>query len=376
MRFDDVIGQNMVKQQIKRMLAENRMPHALLFAGPEGCGKLPMALALAQRLLCQHPTADGEACGVCQGCCMAKKLAHPDLHFIFPTIKPTGQKSAVLSDQFLPEWRKQIAQSPYFSRQAWMNTLGVEKQQSVINVAEANNIIAKLANVSSQGGYRVIVVWLAEQMNVECANKLLKILEEPPKQTVFILTSNHPERLLSTILSRTQRIDFAPLSIEEISKALQKLNGLQPDDANMMARAAVGSYVTALDQVTMNADTAQFFDLFVLFMRLCYMRKIKDLYEWSQQIAQWGREKQKAFLEYAQRMVRENFMYNFHNVELNYMNRQESEFAVNFARFINERNVIGIMDELSAAQRDIEGNVNANMVFFDFSLKMIVLLIK
>ena len=159
-------------------------------------------------------------------------------------------------------------------------------------------------------------------------------------------------------------------------KALQKLNGLQPDDANMMARAAAGSYVTALDQVTMNADTAQFFDLFVLFMRLCYMRKIKDLYEWSQQIAQWGREKQKAFLEYAQRMVRENFMYNFHNVELNYMNRQESEFAVNFARFINERNVIGIMDELSAAQRDIEGNVNANMVFFDFSLKMIVLLIK
>lgn len=376
MRFDDVIGQNKVKQQLKRMLAENRMPHALLFAGAEGCGKLPMAIALAQRLLCQHPTTENEACGSCMGCKMAEKLAHPDLHFIFPTIKPTGQSSVVLSDQFLPEWRKQVEHTPYFSRQTWLKDMGVEKQQSIIGVAEANNIIAKLSNVSSQGGYRVVIIWLAEQMNVECANKLLKILEEPPQQTVFILTSNHPERLLSTILSRTQRIDFAPLSVDDISQALQHLNGLQPTDAMTMARAAAGSYVTALDQVTMNADNAQFFDLFVLFMRLCYMRKIKDLYEWSQQLAQWGREKQKAFLDYAQRMIRENFIYNFHNPELNYQNQQESNFSVNFARYINERNVIGIMDELSKAQRDIEGNVNANMVFFDFSLKIIILLIK
>lgn len=376
MRFDDVIGQNKAKQQLRRMLADNRIPHALLFAGNEGCGKLPMALALAQRLLCQHPTAEGEACGTCQSCRMAEKIAHPDLHFIFPTIKPAGQSSTVLSDQFLPEWRKQIAQSPYFSRQTWLKAMGVEKQQSIISVAEANNIIAKLANVSSQGGYRVIIIWLAEQMNVECANKLLKILEEPPAQTVFILTSNHPERLLTTILSRTQRIDFAPLSVDDISDALQRLNGLQPTDAMTMARAAAGSYISALEQVTMNADNAQFFDIFVLFMRLCYMRKIKDLYEWSQQLALWGREKQKAFLEYAQHLIRENFIYNFHNPELNYQNQQENNFSVNFARYINERNVIGIMDELSAAQRDVEANVNANMIFFDFSLKMIVLLIK
>lgn len=376
MQFNDVIGQNAVKQQLKQMLAENRMPHALLFAGPEGCGKLPMALALAQRLLCEHPTAEGEACGDCKSCRMANKLSHPDLHFIFPTIKAQGQKGAALSDQYLPEWREQIAETPYFSRQTWLRRMQVENQQSLINVAEANNIIGKLANVSSQGGYRVVVVWLAEQMNVECANKLLKILEEPPQQTVFILTANQPERLLSTILSRTQRIDFPPLQIDEISTALQTLNGLQPDDANSVARAAAGSYIKALDQVMMDADSAQFFDLFVLFMRLCYMRKVKDLHEWAQQMASWGREKQKAFLEYAQRMVRENFVYNFHQPELNYMNQQESQFAVNFARFINERNVIGIMDELAAAQRDIEQNVNANMVFFDFSLKMIVLLIK
>lgn len=376
MQFDDVIGQHTVKQQLKQMLTENRMPHALLFAGNEGCGKLPMALALAKRLLCQNPTAENNACGSCSNCLMVEKLAHPDLHFIFPTIKTKGQNTPAVSDQFLDEWRKQITETPYFSRQTWLNRINVEKQQSLINVADANNIINKLASVSSQGGYRVVIVWLAEQMNLACANKLLKILEEPPQQTVFILTADHPERIIPTILSRTQRIDFAPLSTEELKEAIEHYNGLESNDALMVARAAAGSYINALEQVTMNAERAQFFDLFVLFMRLCYMRKIKDLYEWAQQLSTWGREKQKAFLEYAQRLIRENFIYNFHNPELNYMNRKESDFAVNFARFINERNVIGITQEIENAQRDIQQNVNANMVFFDFALKMIVLLIQ
>lgn len=376
MQFDEVIGQHAVKQQLKQMLTENRMPHALLFAGHEGCGKLPMALALAQRLLCQNPTAENNACNSCANCLMVEKLAHPDLHFIFPTIKTKGQSTPAVSDKFLDEWRKQIAETPYFSRQTWLNRINVEKQQSLINVADANNIINKLACVSSQGGYRVVIIWLAEQMNLACANKLLKILEEPPQQTVFILTADHPERIIPTILSRTQRIDFAPLSTDELKEAIERYNGLESNDALMVARAAAGSYINALEQVTMNAERAQFFDLFVLFMRLCYMRKIKDLYEWAQQLSTWGREKQKAFLEYAQRLIRENFIYNFHNPELNYMNRKESDFAVNFARFINERNVIGITEEIENAQRDIQQNVNANMVFFDFALKMIVLLIQ
>ena len=376
MQFDEVIGQHAVKQQLKQMLTENRMPHALLFAGHEGCGKLPMALALAQRLLCQNPTAENNACDSCANCLMVEKLAHPDLHFIFPTIKTKGQSTPAVSDQFLDEWRKQIAETPYFSRQTWLNRINVEKQQSLINVTDANNIINKLACVSSQGGYRVVIIWLAEQMNLACANKLLKILEEPPQQTVFILTADHPERIIPTILSRTQRIDFAPLSTDELKEAIERYNGLESNDALMVARAAAGSYINALEQVTMNAERAQFFDLFVLFMRLCYMRKIKDLYEWAQQLSTWGREKQKAFLEYAQRLIRENFIYNFHNPELNYMNRKESDFAVNFARFINERNVIGITEEIENAQRDIQQNVNANMVFFDFALKMIVLLIQ
>lgn len=376
MRFDDVIGQTGVKQQLGRMLREGRIPHALLFAGDEGRGKLPMALALATRLLCTHPTDKGEACGQCPACRMAEKMAHPDLHLVFPVIKPAGKTTPTVSDNYLDEWRAQIRENPYFTRQTWLRRIGVENQQSLINVAEAANLVQKLSLVSSQGGYRVIVIWLAEQMNVECANKLLKLIEEPPAGTVFILTSDRPERLLSTILSRTQRIDFPPLGADQMAEALERNAGLQPDDARLVARAANGNYIKAVEQVAASADEAQFFDLFVLFMRLCYMRRVKDLAEWAEQLAGWGRERQKAFLEYAQRLIRENFIYNFHRPELCYLNRRESDFSKNFARFINERNVIGITEELSAAQRDIESNVNARMVFFDFSLKMIVLLIQ
>lgn len=377
MQFSDVIGQPEAKKQIQRMLAEQRVPHALLFAGPEGCGKLPMALALAQRLLCQTPTPEGNACGECKNCRMASKLAHPDLHFTFPIIKPAGTSaSGAVSDLFIDEWRELIKEKPYFTKQEWLKRMGVENQQAIIAVAEANNIIGKLLNVSSQGGKRVIIMWLAEQMNTEAANKLLKILEEPPHDTHFILTATHTEKMLDTILSRTQRIDFGPIAPADIQMALQQQCGLQPDDAHFIACAAKGSFTQALDQVSMNADTAQFFDMFVLLMRLCYMRKIKDLHEWSEQVSQWGREKQKAFLEYAQRLVRENFIYNFRLPDLNYMNREETNFSVNFARFINERNVIGISNEIAEAQRDIEQNVNPRMVFFDFTLKMIVLLIQ
>ena len=376
MRFNDVIGQEAVKRQLIRMVAEGRVPHALLLAGPEGTGKLPMALALAGRLLCTEPTPEGDACGQCKGCRMAEKMAHPDLHLVFPVFKPAGQSSGAVSDQFLTEWREQVRETPYFDRQTWLRRIGVENQQSLINVSEANNILQKLSTVSSQGGYRVIVIWLAEQMNTEAANKLLKILEEPPLGTAFILTSDHPEKLLATILSRTRRIDFKPLSETDIATALERNYGLQPTDAQSVAHSAEGNFIRALQQITADADTAQFFDLFVLLMRLCYLRKIKDLHTWAEQIALWGREKQKSFLEYCQRLIRENFMYNFHRPELNGMNSREAEFAVRFARFVNERNVIGIMDELSLAQRDIEANVNPRMVFFDLTLKMIVLLLQ
>ncbi len=375
MRYDEVIGQEDIKARLRRQLEEGHVPHAQLFAGPAGCGKLPMALAYASALLCRQP-AGGEACGQCASCRMLAHWAHPDLHFVFPVVKRKGQSGDATSDQYLTEWREQLGESAYFDRLEWLARIHVENQQSLIGVAESDQILRKLSLKSSQGGYKVMVVWLPEQMNVAAANKLLKILEEPPADTAFLLVSNEPERLLPTILSRTQRVDFRPLSQREIELALMQRNGLQEADARAVARLCEGSYTQALAQLRVDKDSALFFDMFVLLMRLSYMRKIKDMHEWAERVADWGRERQKHFLDYCQRMVRENFVYNFQRPELNYMSRQESEFAVRFARFINERNVIGIMDELALAQRDIEQNVNPRMVFFDFALKMIVLLIQ
>ena len=221
-----------------------------------------------------------------------------------------------------------------------------------------------------------MIIWQPEQMNVQTANKLLKILEEPTPRTVFILVSDHAERLLPTILSRTQRVEFRPLSVAEMSEALQTRNALQSADASRIARQVGGNYVRALRQIHIDEDAEEFFDLFVQLMRLCYMRKIKDLYQWAETIASWKRERQKHFLEYCQRLVRENFVFNFGRPELNSLSQREADFSHNFARFVNERNVMGIMNELSLAQRDIAQNVSARMVFFDLAIKMIMLLLK
>lgn len=375
MKFQDVIAQEEVKAQLRRQLAEGRVPHAQLFCGPEGCGKLAMALAFASALLCEHP-AGGEPCGQCKACRMTAKYASPDLHFVFPVFKRKGQGGDPLSAHYLKEWREQLADTPYFDKQAWLSRIGVDNQQALIYAAESDEIVRKLNYVSSQGGYKVMVIWLPELMNIAAANKLLKILEEPPGRTAFILVANEPEKLLPTILSRAQRVDFRPLPAEAVATALRERNALQPADAEAVARTCGGSYTAALRTVSVRQDDAVFFDLFVLLMRLSYMRKIKDMSEWAEQVASWGRERQKLFLDYCQRLVRENFIYNFRRAPLSYMDEREAAFATRFARFINERNVIGIMDELSAAQRDIEQNVNPRMVFFDFALKMIVLLIQ
>ena len=299
----------------------------------------------------------------------------PDLHFVFPVVKPKSGSEAV-SDTYLTQWREQLTNNVYFNRQTWYKRMGVENQQPIISVKESESILEKLSLKSSQGGYKVMLVWLPELMNEPTANKLLKILEEPPAETAFLLVSDEPECLLPTILSRTQRVEFRPLSEQELTQALMSRNALQEDDAKLVAHLSGGSYVAACRQLQIDEDRALFFDMFVLLMRLSYMRKIKDMYEWANRVSEWGRERQKQFLDYCQRLVRENFICNFQQPELNYMSRQEADFAVRFARFINERNVIGIMDELSAARRDIGQNVNPRMVFFDFALKMIVLLIQ
>lgn len=375
MTYDDVIGQEEIKALLRRQLEEGRVPHAQLFAGPEGCGKLPMALAYASALLC-HNRTDGRPCGTCLDCNMARQFAHPDLHFVFPVVKRKNQSGQAVSDQYISEWRDMLSESPYFDLPAWLARMGTENQQAQIGVGESNAILQKLSLKAGRGGYKVMIIWLPELMNGATANKLLKILEEPPSETVFLLVSDHPERLLATILSRAQRIDFRPLAEAETAEALVSRNALTPDDAKVVAHLSGGSYVRARAQLAVDEDAALFFDMFVHLMRLAYARNIKELSGWATRVAEWGRERQKNFLDYCQRLLRENFIYNFHRPELNYLTRREADFSVRFARFINERNVIGIMEELATARRDVEQNVNPRMIFFDFALKMIVLLIQ
>ena len=370
MFFKDVIGQKEVKQHLLLEVRENRIPHAQLFCGPEGSGKLALAIAYARYINCQHPNGD-DACGTCPSCVKFNKLAHPDLHFVFPVIKT---KTDTVSDDFIGEWRQLLEQTPYFSLGDWMTVIGAEKQQPQIFVKESDELLRKLSLKSSEGGYKTVIMWLPEKLKTECANKLLKLLEEPPAQTVFILVSDNPEQILPTILSRTQRIQIPRLTDEDIIAELTGRFGIQKEDAADIARASNGNYILAMQTIHLNEEKRLFLELFISLMRLAYMRNIKDLKKWSENIAAMGREQQKRFLEYCQHMIRENFIFNFHRGELNYMNREERNFSVRFAPFINERNVIKLMNELAEAQVHIEQNVNANMVFFDLTLKTIMLL--
>ncbi len=373
MFFKDVIGQEEAKQRLVNEVKEGRIPHARLFCGPEGTGKLPLAIAYAQYLCCENRGTD-DACGVCPSCVKFHKLVHPDLHFAFPIIKKKTSKDTVCDD-FLADWRAFVLQNPYFNLNHWLQAMGAENQQAQIFAKESDEITRKLSLKASQGNYKVMLIWLPEKMNTECSNKLLKLLEEPPAGTVFLLVSEEPDALLQTIQSRTQRFNLPGIGEEELAATLQTGYGLQAEDAADIARRAEGSYLNALEAIHLNEENQQFFELFVNLMRLSYQRKIREIKQWSETVAAMGRERQKHFLTYCQRMIRENFMYNFHRPDLVYMNPEEQKFSTRFAPFVNERNVTDIINELTEAQRHIEQNVNPKMVFFDFSLKLIVLLI-
>lgn len=396
MQFSDIIGQEEVKQRLIKDVELDRVPHALMLCGPRGAGKLPLALALAQTLLCENagskkmtePEVDmfgeaipstrlTEACQTCKSCKMVEALSHPDLHFSFPIIKKKNSSSAPICDDYLTEWREQLHNNVYFDINDWLYDMKAENQQATYYVGESDSLLRKLAIKASQGGRRVIIIWLPERMNQDTANKLLKLIEEPPSLTHFIMVCEEPDKVLGTILSRTQRINVPALTEQEISEALQQRHAMPTEYATELAHIAQGSYTQALHRMQAGNEESEFFEYFVQLMRLAYMRKMKELRTWSDEMASKGRESQKRFLQYAQRLVRENFIYNFRQQDrLNYQLKRESEFSVNFARFINERNVIKIMDELTLAEQDIEGNVNAKMVFFDFAMQIIVLLLQ
>lgn len=387
MRFSEVIGQGDMIMRLRNLADNNRLPHAIMLCGPEGAGKMALAISFASYLLCTGRNGDGgmfgdgstadDSCGNCPSCTMLKSLQHPDMHFSFPTIRPKGTPSdkKIDSDEFITEWREMINRGGgYFSLQEWLDEMKVENQQSVISVAESDRLNRVLSMKSNQGGKKVAIIWLPEKMNIECANKLLKLIEEPPSETHFILVSVHPEQLLDTIQSRVQRFDVRPIALSDMVEALQKQRGLSEEDATRTARLAAGNWTTAISLLEPGNEEAWFFDMYMMLMRMAYARKVNELKKWSEQIAGLGREKQIRMLNSFQRMTREFFMYNFHKPELIYMTLEQENFAKKFSPFINERNIIGIYELFQRTIRDIGQNANPKIQFFDLTMKMAVLI--
>ncbi|MBV5282002.1 MAG: DNA polymerase III subunit delta [Paludibacter sp.] len=383
MLFSEIIGQQDIKARLVRTVVEQRIPHAQLLRGPSGVGKLALAIAYAQYICCENKTAT-DSCGTCPSCVKYKKMAHPDLHFVFPVIKPTG-KSSVVCDDFIAEFRSMVLQSPYFGVNEWYAGISGDAKQGLIYSNESEEILRKLSLKTYESEYKIMIIWLPEKMHSTCANKLLKILEEPPEKTVFLMVSNEPDQIITTILSRTQHIHIPRLKEAEIVQALLKNDDLdiERDAAVYAANIGNGSYLSALAVLNEGDENKQNFERFVMIMRLAWQvgnkkdhASLKTLRKWADDMAAAavGRERQRNFLVYAQRMTRENFIRNIQQPTLNYLTSFESDFSQRFSVFINERNVEDLMSEFALAERHIDQNVNAKMVFFDLTLKVIMLL--
>lgn len=382
MLFRDIIGQEATKEQLCRSVREGRIAHAQLFAGISGIGKLQLALAYSQYLNCPNRT-ETDSCGTCPTCIQFERLQHPDLHFAFPIVG-----SDETCDSFLEPWRNIILTKHYFDLEDWHKALGVETKQSMIYEKESGEILRKLSLKPYGNGYKVMIIWQPEKMNASSANKLLKLLEEPPARTVFLLVSEHPEQLLSTIQSRVQTIRVPRLETAVLTQALQQ-KGVDEPRALDIARIANGSYLAALKKIDESEENKQELHDFIELFRDAYtIGVIKDTqkkYESLKRLRQWsidmadskvGREKQKHFLQYAQQQVRENYIRNLAEPELNYQLGEERDFSVKFAPFIHGGNVEAIMNQLDLAERQIEQNGNAKVIFFDLCLQMIVLIKK
>ena len=378
MKFSEVIGQQQVAERLQQLADQQRVPHAIMICGPQGAGKMALAIAFASYLLGEREDETQIAEKEHNSVAMVRKLEHPDLHFSFPVFKTKSMSAdhKVTSDDFMKDWLQFIKQGPYFTLNQWTGTIGVENQQTKIYVGESDLLTRKLSLTASQGGYKVAIIWLPEKMNAECANKMLKLLEEPTPRTVFILVPEEHEKIIETIRSRTQQIYIKAIQQEEIKKALIKQRGLDEQNATRIARMANGNWLKALEELDSENEKRHFLELFISLMRLTYTKQLGELKTWSENVASLGREKQKRMMEYFLHMVRENFMYNFNQPQLSYMTQDEENFASKFAPFINEANVIQITEQMQRTIPEITQNANPKILFYDRALQLIILIRK
>ena len=372
MLFRDIIGQDDIKTRLIRSVDEGRVAHAQLFYGAAGVGCLPMALAYAQYLSCENRT-DGDSCGQCASCRQYAKLSHPDLHLVFPIVnkKSSGEDGSICND-FLPLFREALLKDPYMSLQDWQEILGEDKKP-VIYTREGDEIIRKLNLKSFESPYKVMIIWCAEQMHEACANKVLKILEEPQGQTLFILISDNIEDIIATIRSRVQQVFFPPIESPYLSDYLRRC-GVADDSIDFFIRNSRGSINELSNQISQSDTRRQYFRMFTDLMRSCWNLNEETFTEhWKPLLNQFvtlGRTGQLSFLQYAQRQLRENFVYNLSANSLVYLSSEELDFAHKFARFVNENNIEELADEFALAESHIDRNTKDQYVFLDLMLSI------
>jgi DNA polymerase-3 subunit delta' len=375
MLFNDILGQVHIKNHLTKSAETGRIPHAQLFVGPEGSGTLPIAIAYAQYLLCGN--VGGENVGENTACNLKfEHFSHPDLHFVFPVATTDGIKSHPISDHFMVEWRQFLSESPYGSLFDWLRNLGIQNKQGLISVDEATDINKKLALKAYEGGFKVMIIWMADKMNGPSANKLLKLLEEPPAKTVFILITENIGDLLQTIVSRCQVIDFMGLSESVITEALVSRENCDPIQAKKIAHQSEGNYNKALHIFRKENDEFPFDEWFVGWVRSAFRAKgnaaaINDLIAWSEKIAATGRETQKQFLHYCIHFFRQALLLNYQANELVFMETNVPKFELEkFAPFVNGANITDIYKELEEAIYHIERNGNSKIILTDLSIKL------
>jgi len=375
MLFKEIIGQQEVKGKLLSLVREDRTPHAMMLFGPEGTGKLALAVAMTQYLACNDRQED-DACGVCPSCIKFGKLVHPDLHFVVPVLKTGSMTAPPVSDDYAVEWREALLTDLYLTESQWYESLGAENKQGIINVRESENIIRKLAFKPYESDYRMVVIWLPEKMNQPAANKLLKLIEEPPEKTLILMVSEHTNKILPTILSRTQLFHVPPISGADLREGLMKLGQADQQQIEDAVLRANGNMSTALQTLRQDDVERQHFELFTELMRLSYARDIVQINGWVERVAGMGRERQKQVIDYSLRLLRENFILHMENDSLNYMSAKESEFSRKFSPFIHEGNVHALAETFTLAGNHIEANGNARIILMDLSIRVIRLLMQ
>lgn len=379
MLFKELLGQNKLKELLMQLVREERVPHAQLFLGSKGSANLGIALAFAQYIACTNKL-EGDSCGTCPSCIKHQKFVHPDLHFVFPVATTASVKTKPVSKNFLVEWRALLNDNVYFSLFDWLKHIGVENKQGIISVEESTHIMKDLSLKPYESDTKIMLIWMPEKMNIQAANKLLKIIEEPPYNTLFLLVAESSENMLATVLSRTQLLKIRRYSDAEVIEYLLS-RGVEQGKAQMISALVEGNINEALQLAEHTGDTEGNSLRFVQWMRLCFsalqVKDIEKLVQWSEAMAKAGRENQKSFLLFASNVMRDALLKNYGVDAMMKMNLSGQNFTMDkFAPFIHADNCIEIIEELNMAQLHIERNANPKILFLDASFKIARLLHK